>query len=94
MTQTWINRNSGVAVGTVSVYHDPDIDPPPRGVQLWVMTKTGVLVRSVWNDNSGFLAWAPLPDTPDWLKRKLTAAYNSMQPRSAKLSESMSHGEE
>ena len=50
------------------VMFDPDIDPPPTGVHLLLLTPGGVLVTGFWNDC--FLAWAYKPKVPASVKNK------------------------
>lgn len=54
------NRNMPAASGEV-YWRDPDIEPPPRGRKLLILTSGGVAVFGDWMDDSNFVAWSPLP---------------------------------
>ena len=73
-----INQMEGVATSKDPEFFNPVWNPPPLGVQLWVMTTGGVAVRTVWRENAGFLAWCPMPKSPPWLKDMLFQAYKSV----------------
>lgn len=70
-----VNHDSGIATSATPEFFDPDIHPPPLGVQMWVMTSGGIAIRATWKQGSDFVAWYPLPKTPQWLKDKLSNAY-------------------
>ena len=52
------------ALSGVIRYRLPDIDPPPRGVKLIILTSGGVAIVSDWSDDSNHTAWHPLPMKP------------------------------
>lgn len=58
--QTASSFNSG--------WRNPSVDVPPKGVKLQLYTEGGIAVYGHWKDSAGFLAWAPLPAVPKWLK--------------------------
>lgn len=47
---------------------DPMIYPPPRGVQLLVVTRGGVLIKAPWAPD--MIAWGPLPQIPESVKQR------------------------
>lgn len=68
-----VNRGKGVVVSDAPEFLDPLIHQPPIGVDMWVMPKGGIPIRSRWQPD--FLAWCPLPNVPSWLKERLSQAY-------------------
>jgi len=54
---------------------DPEVNLPPKGVDLHVLTIGGVVVRSPWKDNAGFVAWYPFFKVPAWAKARMNKAY-------------------
>ena len=74
-----VSHLNGTVTSHDVYYRDPEKEPPPRGVMLLLYTIGGIVVRGQWLDNAGFLAWAPLPKVPDWLREKASKAYT---PRS------------
>lgn len=51
------------------VLEDPLLSPPPRGVELLVLTDGGVLIKSVWRDD--YLAWSYKPKVPQSVKDRI-----------------------
>ena len=51
-------------------FRDPELDPPPRGVNMLLLNEGGVLIVGQWSE--GCLAWCPKPKVPKSLKDKLT----------------------
>lgn len=47
---------------------DPLTHAPPRGVQLLVVTRGGVLIKAPWSPD--MIAWSPLPRLPESVKRR------------------------
>lgn len=47
---------------------DPLTHKPPRGVQLLVVTRGGVLIKAPWSPD--MIAWSPLPRLPESVKRR------------------------
>jgi hypothetical protein len=54
------NKNMPAASGEV-YWRYPDIEPPPRGRKLLILTSGGVAAMGDWMDDSNFEAWSPLP---------------------------------
>ena len=52
-------------------FRDPDIDPPPRNVNMLLLNPGGVLIVGQWSDDC--LAWCPKPKIPKSLKEKKRA---------------------
>ena len=50
-------------------FRDPDIDPPPRNVNMLLLNPGGVLIIGPWTDTC--LGWCPKPKIPRSLKDKL-----------------------
>lgn len=50
-------------------FRDPDVDPPPKGVNMLLLNPGGVLVVGPWS--SDCLGWCPKPRIPQTLKDKL-----------------------
>jgi hypothetical protein len=67
-----MNDHMKVATSTECEFRDPTKDKPPEGTKLSILTVGGVLVHGVWRDNAGYVAWAPVPKMPVWLKEKLS----------------------
>lgn len=65
------NRNMPAASGEV-YWRDPDIEPPPRGKKLLILTSGGVAAIGDWMDGSNFEAWSPLPKKRPAQHRELT----------------------
>lgn len=60
-------------------------DPPaPRGVKILVLTEGHVCIPAVWDDNAGFLAWAPCPsrnkDKERTIFRRTSMTTNALPP--------------
>lgn len=72
-----LNPSRGVVTSFHPEYYNPEVHAPPRGVDLWVITRGGVSLKSVWRDGYGFVAWCPMPKTPMWLKDKLNSLYKT-----------------
>jgi hypothetical protein len=53
-------------------WRDPSRQDPPLGRKLILLTETGCAVIGCW-ERVGYLAWAPLPSKPEWLKNRLNA---------------------
>ncbi len=51
------------------LFRDPEVDPPPRGVNMLMLNEGGVLIVGQWNNDC--LAWCPKPKVPKALKEKL-----------------------
>jgi hypothetical protein len=66
---------NGIATSGVPEFYDPEENPPPKGVDLLIFQRGGVLIKSQWLDGCGFLAWYPLPKTPKWLKHLSYSSY-------------------
>ena len=47
---------------------DPLTHTPPRGVQLLVVTRGGVLIKAPWAPD--MIAWGPLPQIPETVKQR------------------------
>jgi hypothetical protein len=50
-------------------WHNPAIEPPPKGERLFLYTSGGITVVGTWYDEGQYLAWAPLLKKPEWVKR-------------------------
>lgn len=66
-----------VATANSAEWLDPEVNVPPRGCDVLILSKGGVLIRGHWRNDQGHLAWSPLPKKPKWLQDKLRAAYFS-----------------
>ena len=47
---------------------DPLTHTPPRGMQLLVVTRGGVLIKAPWAPD--MIAWSPLPRLPESVKQR------------------------
>ena len=67
-----VNDQYGVAVARDYDWL-PITDATPRGAKLQLLTRHGVAVYGQLSAGNmkDFLAWAPCPDVPGWLKRLL-----------------------
>jgi hypothetical protein len=36
-------------------------EPAPLGAKVQILTEGGICIHAIWQDDSGFIAWAPLP---------------------------------
>lgn len=61
-----IRHTSGEAVWRL-----PDVEPPPGGSKILLLTMGGVCVMGTWMNNAGFVAWAPLPALTPEVKERL-----------------------
>jgi len=50
-------------------FRDPEIYPPPKGVNMLLLNSGGVLIVGTWSDDC--LAWCPKPKIPKSLKEKI-----------------------
>ena len=50
-------------------FRDPDIDPPPRNVNMILLNEGGVLIVGPWS--KGCMGWCPKPKIPESVKKKL-----------------------
>lgn len=50
-------------------FRDPDIDPPPKGVNMLLLNPGSVLVVGPWSNDC--LGWCPKPRIPKALKEKI-----------------------
>jgi len=50
-------------------FRDPDIDPPPKGVNMLLLNPGGVLVVGSWSDDCW--GWCPKPKVPPSIKHKM-----------------------
>lgn len=68
-----VNDQHGVAVARGYDWFKID-KATPRGAKLQLLTRHGVAVYGQLSAGNikDFLAWAPCPDVPDWLKRLLS----------------------
>lgn len=51
-------------------FRDPDVEPPPKGVNMLLLNPGGVLVIGQWSDDCW--GWCPKPKIPDSIKQKMT----------------------
>lgn len=51
------------------LFRDPEVDPPPKGVNMLLLNPGGVLIVGPWSDDC--IAWCPKPKIPKSLKDKL-----------------------
>lgn len=51
------------------MFRDPDIDPPPRGVNMLLLNQGGVLIVGTWSDDCW--GWCPKPKVPQSIKEKM-----------------------
>lgn len=50
-------------------WRHPEDYPPPRGQMMFILTRYGVAVKGVWNDDDA--AWMPLPEVREGMKERL-----------------------
>lgn len=60
-----------IITAQVSELLDPEIHPPPRGVQLLVVTRGGVVIKAPWAADC--IAWGYLPKIPESVKARQRA---------------------
>ena len=58
---------------------DPEIHTPPRGVQLLVVTRGGVIIKAPWAADC--IAWGYLPKLPESVKIREQAKAEAMLVR-------------
>jgi hypothetical protein len=77
-TEIKVNSSQGVATTETVEWKDPYTDPPPRGVNLDVLTWGGVKTDAHWVEDSHlhFAAWCGKPSKPEWLKKRLRDHYS------------------
>lgn len=63
-----INASDSYAVSSEVYWR---YDTAPRGVKLFLLTIGGVAITGDWRDNSGFIAWHPLPKRNKELEERL-----------------------
>lgn len=56
-------------------WRDPTVDPPPQGASVFLMTEGGVLVRGVYREDGGYVAWYPFLKKPMWLRQRLDEVF-------------------
>ena len=54
-------------------FRDPAVEPPPKGVNMLLLNRGGVLIIGQWNDDC--VGWCPKPRIPKGLKHKLLNAF-------------------
>lgn len=50
---------------------DPRVRPAPLGTTILCFTDTGTCTKGRWDNEARYLAWAPLPKMPLWLKERM-----------------------
>lgn len=65
---------------------DPDVHPPPSGVNLLLINEGGVLIQGHWY--SGALAWGFKPIIPATVKARLTQKQKQSEFQNGKESKS------
>jgi hypothetical protein len=58
---------------------DPEIHPPPKGVQLLVVTRGGVVIKAPWAADC--IAWGYLPRIPETVKASQRAKAEALLVR-------------
>jgi hypothetical protein len=58
---------------------DPLIHTPPRGVQLLVVTRGGIVIKAPWAPD--FIAWGYLPKIPESVKLREKAKADALLVR-------------
>ncbi len=58
-------------------FRDPDVEPPPKGVNMLLLNPGGVLVIGQWSDDCW--GWCPKPRIPKELKQKILGGMNGRQ---------------
>jgi hypothetical protein len=58
---------------------DPEIHTPPKGVQLLVVTRGGVIIKAPWA--SDCIAWGYLPKLPESVKARQLAKAEALLVR-------------
>lgn len=78
--QAQVNSMEGVAVTKHAEFLDPEVSPPPRGVELNVLTVGGISIEAQWTDDAhkrGFIGWYPLISVPKWARERIHALYTA-----------------
>ena len=52
-------------------WRDPDVDPPPIGSKVQLLTHTGIAIHGKWYPEGRFIGWAPLLKIPPSIKAKI-----------------------
>lgn len=66
-----VNNLEGIVVTNDVTWKNPEVEPPPRGRKINVLTIGGIAIQAYWSDRAkkdGFIAWYPLIDVPDWAR--------------------------
>ncbi len=65
-------QHGSVAVTTSSGQQWQRLDTCPRGSKVQLMFRFGLPRYEVYTGQPDALAWAPMPDSPEWLKDELS----------------------
>ena len=65
-------QHGGVAVTTSSGQQWQRLGTCPRGSKVQLMFRFGLPRYEVYTGQQDALAWAPMPDSPEWLKDELS----------------------
>jgi hypothetical protein len=57
-------------VSTANFSEWQPLETVPLGHKMLLLTDGGTAVIGVYPGGVGYVAWAPLPKRPDWLKKK------------------------
>jgi hypothetical protein len=68
-----------IITAQVSELLDPEIHPPPKGVQLLVVTRGGVVIKAPWAADC--IAWGYLPRIPESVKARERAKADALLVR-------------
>ena len=68
-------NHEGVATASHPSWYDPEVDRPPAGVLMNLLTVGGREVEGYWREGGGFIAWSPKMKVPAWAKERMQQAY-------------------
>ena len=68
-------NHEGVATAIHPSWYDPEVDRPPAGVLMNLLTVGGREVEGYWREGGGFIAWSPKMKVPAWAKERMQQAY-------------------
>lgn len=68
-------NHEGVSTAVYPTWYDPEVDRPPAGVLMNLLTVGGREVEGYWREGGGFIAWSPKMKVPAWAKERMQQAY-------------------
>lgn len=71
------SQAQGIVTADTAYWRNPDLEPPPIGTKLTVISWGSVQMEAQWtrDANEVFAAWAPLIKKPPWLIDRLNQHY-------------------